>query len=586
MFSCIVLTRPTDARTRTVLVAAVAALACLAALVALYAGRPGHAGVGGHRAGVSVPSPGERPNGRTVGGPASATKPNIMVVMLDDMRSDELRFAPNARRYVRDRGLDFRNSFSPYPLCCPARASFLLGKYAHNHGVLYHTAPYGFGALDDHLTIGGRMQDAGYDTALVGKYLNQYGLQRSRVTGGPSEHYVPAGWTDWMVGLETAFPRWSPNWGNTYNYFAFTQNINGRTVPHTGQYSSTVIGDEVRGLITKYHRDDKPFFMWVTPVAPHIGDPVESDDPPPYRESKYWLQQFPSPARPDWVKGRFDRQITHAPGVPLHGPSEADVSDKPQNIRKWREMVPVEKQRLRDVARQRAESIYAWDVEFGKIVQRLKATGEYDNTVIVFTSDNGYYLGEHRQREGKIKAHEPVLHVPLQVAGPGIEQGIRYHPITTMDLTATVLDLAGARPLPAMDGSSVLSEMTGPDQPWTVPVVTEGLIKDVHRKRWTDLPPGLTTSGLRVGRWKLIRYANGDAELYDEMTDPNELTSVYSDPRYAAVRDEMARLWEQYKDCKGAACRVPLPADLQTSDTWLAGEDQHALQARRDYYDR
>jgi N-acetylglucosamine-6-sulfatase len=586
VLSCIV-SRPTllSARTRTAVVAGVVAFVMLCALAALYAARPDPAPARGGQPAVVVPPPGEHPNGRTVGGPRIA-KPNILVVMLDDMRSDEMRFAPNARRYVRERGLDFRNSFSPYPLCCPARASFLLGKYAHNHGVLYHDAPYGFGALDDHLTIARRLQQAGYQTALVGKYLNRYGEQPSRVTGGPSEHYVPAGWTDWMVGLETPFPASSPNVGNTYDYFAFTQNINGRTVPHTGQYSSTVIGNEVRGLIGKYHRADKPFFMWVTPVAPHIGAPVESYDPSPYRESKYWLQQFPTPARPDWVKGRFDRRITHAPGDPAHGPSEADVSDKPRNIRKWREMVPIEKQRLRDFARQRAESIYAWDVEFGKIVKRLKRTGEYDDTVIVFTSDNGYYLGEHRQREGKIKAHEPVLHVPLAVAGPGIQQGVRYHPITTMDLTATVLDLAGAARLPDMDGASEVPQLTGPDAAWTVPVVTEGLIKDVHVRRGSDLPRGLTTSGLRVGRWKLIMYANRDAELYDLATDPNELTSVYADPGHAAIRHQLLGLWEQYKDCRDAGCRVPLPPSLRATPDQLAELDRHALAEKRTYYNR
>jgi N-acetylglucosamine-6-sulfatase len=570
-------------RARTLVVAGAVVLAALG--VAVYAARPSSPAP--RHPGVVAPSPGAVPHGRTVRVPGgtSAGRPNILVVMLDDMRSDEMKFAPNARRYVRDRGLDFRNSFSPYPLCCPARASFLLGKYAHNHGVLYHLAPYGFGALDDHLTIGGRMQQAGYETALVGKYLNQYGLQPSKVTGGPSEHYVPAGWSDWMVGLETPFPRSSPDWGNTYNYFAFTQNINGRTVPHTGQYSSTVIGNEVRGLIGKYHRADKPFFMWVTPVAPHIGDPVESDDPRPYRESKHWLQEFPTPARPDWVKGRFDKEITHAPGQPAHGPSEADVSDKPQNIRKWREMVPTEITELRDVARQRAESIYAWDVEFGKIVQRLKDTGEYDNTVIVFTSDNGYYLGEHRQREGKIKAHEPVLHVPLDVAGPGIEQGVRYRPITTMDLTSTILDLAHARPLPAMDGASVLAAMTGPDQTWSEPVVTEGLITDVHRRKTSDLPEGLTTSGLRTGRYKLIRYANGDNELYDLMTDPNELTSVWDDPAYAKVQQQLVALWEQYKTCRGDGCRVPLPPSLQTTPEWLDGQFRNARAQDKAYYD-
>jgi arylsulfatase A-like enzyme len=572
-------------RARAILVAGVVVLATTS--TALYAARP--APTSPHRPVVVAPSAGTQPHGRTAARlsvPSGPAKPNIIVVMLDDMRSDEMRFAPNARRYVRDRGLDFRNSFSPYPLCCPARASFLLGKYAHNHRVLYHDAPYGFGALDDHLTIAGRLQRAGYRTALVGKYLNRYGEQPSRVTGGPSEHYVPAGWTDWMVGLETPFSRSSPSWGNTYNSFAFTQNVNGRTVPHTGEYSSTVIGDEVRGLIGRYHRADDPFFLWVTPVAPHIGDPVESDDPPAYRESPHWLQQFPTPARPDWVKGRFDAQVTHAPGQPVHGPSEADVSDKPKNIRKWREMVPAEIQRLRDVARQRAESIYAWDVEFGKIVQRLKDTGEYDDTVIVFTSDNGYYLGEHRQREGKIKAHEPVIHVPLLVAGPGIEQGVRYHPITTMDLTSTILDLAGAKPLPAMDGSSVLGTMTGPDQPWTVPVVTEGLITDVHRRKGSDVPAGLTTSGLRTGRYKLIRYANGDAELYDLMTDPNELASVWDDPAYASVQRQLVALWEQDKSCRGDGCRVPLPPSLQTTPGWLDGQYLNARAEQRAYYGR
>jgi arylsulfatase A-like enzyme len=284
------------------------------------------------------------------------------------------------------------------------------------------------------------------------------------------------------------------------------------------------------------------------------------------------------------VKGRFDREIGHAFGQPADGPAEADVSDKPQNIRKWRETTPAERLRLRDVERQRAESIYAWDVEFGRIVARLKRTGEYDDTVIVFTSDNGYYLGEHRQRLGKIKAHEPVLHVPLAVAGPGIAQGVRYHPITTLDLTATVLDLAGAERLPGMDGASALPLMTGPDRPWTVPVVTEGLVVDVRRQPGSDLPEGLTTSGLRTGRWKLIRYANGESELYDLVNDPNELTSLWSDPAHAAIRQRLVALWEQYKDCRRASCRVPLPPSLQRSPDQLARQDQHALRARRAYY--
>ncbi len=137
-----------------------------------------------------------------------------------------------------------------------------------------------------------------------------------------------------------------------------------------------------------------------------------------------------------------------------------------------------------------------------------------------------------------------------------------------------------------MDGRSLAPEMTGPDQDWTVPVVTEGLIKDVRRRKGSDLPPGLTTSGLRTPRYKLIRYANGDAELYDLLQDPNELTSVWADPAYAGIRRQLTDLWEQYKQCRGAACRVPLPPSLWENATEMAAQDHNAHHEQRAYYDK
>ena len=124
------------------------------------------------------------------------------MVMADDMRTDDLRFMPSVRRLLVGRGLSFRNSFSPYPLCCPARASFLTGRYAHNHHVFSHEDPYGFQSFDDHATIATALHQAGYQTGFVGKYLNGYGAQPSLVTGGPSFRYVPAGWTDWYGAVE------------------------------------------------------------------------------------------------------------------------------------------------------------------------------------------------------------------------------------------------------------------------------------------------------------------------------------------------------------------------------------------------
>ncbi len=522
----------------------------------------------------------------SAGALAALAQPNIVVVMLDDMRSDELRFAPNALRYVRDRGLDFRNSFSPYPLCCPARASFLLGKYAHNHGVVHHEAPYGFGSLDDRTTIAGRLREAGYSTALVGKYLNGYGEMKSRVTGGSSLRYVPRGWTDWYVGLEHTWPAGSPFGGGTYNYFHFTQNQNGRVVANNGAYSSDVIGAQTRGLIEKYHRAERPFFLWVTPVAPHHGAPVEPDDPGKVTMSNGRQYDYVTPARPSWVKGRFDASITHGFGQPVDHAAEADIADKPRFFRRVPEATRAERRALTETERQRAESIYAWDVQFGKIVQTLKKTGEYDNTVLVFTSDNGYYLGEHRQRLGKILAHEPVIHVPLLVAGPAVRHGARYTPITTMDLTATVLDLAGARPLPAMDGASKLPSMRGPDRAWTTAVVTEGLTKVLRPNASSGVPRRLTTSGIRTGRYKLIRYSTGEGELYDLVADPNELRSRFRDPAYAGIRAELERLWRQYRSCARSACRVPLPASLRTTPSALAAQYRHARAQQDAYYNR
>ena len=137
----------------------------------------------------------------------TAPRPNIVMVMADDMRVDDLLFTPRLRRLVARDGLTFENSFAPYPLCCPARASFLTGEYAHNHGVFWHEPPYGFGSFDDSHTLGTALERAGYRTGFVGKYLNKYGVARSRVTGEASWHYVPAGWSDWIAAFENPHVR-------------------------------------------------------------------------------------------------------------------------------------------------------------------------------------------------------------------------------------------------------------------------------------------------------------------------------------------------------------------------------------------
>ena len=503
---------------------------------------------------------------------AAAAKPNIVMVMADDMRADDLRFMPSVRRLLVRRGLSFRNSFSPYPLCCPARASFLTGRYAHNHHVYSHAKPYGFQSFDDHATIATALQQSGYQTGFVGKYLNGYGAENSLVTGGPSFRYVPAGWTDWYGAVERP-PGSSYRAGGTYNYWHTLFNVNGTIDDsYAHQYQTNVLGRFARTMVRKYHRSPRPFFLYFSSVAPHFGSPREKGDPVHVKRRDGGFTRIATPARPHWVRGQFDRQITRASGLPVNGgPSEADVSDKPRPMNTQPELSPQERFAVRNLTRQRAESLFVLDQEVARLVATLKRTGEYKNTVIMFTSDNGYFLGEHRMRQGKIKPHEPSLRVPFVVAGRGVPHGERFDPVTTPGVTATIAQLAGATarmPYPE-DGVSVAPSFAA-DRGWDVPVVTEGMESGrvfpvLPAAKATGFHDARNTIGVRTPRYKYVRYSDGDAEMYDLDRDPNEMRSVIDDPAYADVRDELFRLWQEYKDCVGESCREPMPANLRRS---------------------
>ena len=309
-----------------------------------------------------------------------------------------------------------------------------------------------------------RCAPSGYQTGFIGKYLNGYGAQRSKVTGKSSFRYVPNGWTDWY-GAVSRPPRSGYKAGGTYNYMHTLFNVNGRIDDtHRGEYQTDVLGQFARKLVTKYHRSPRPFFLYLSSVAPHFGTPYEKGDPTHLRRTGGGYTNIATPARPTWVRGMFDKQVTRAPGLPANGgPSEADISDKARPMRWAAEPSAAERAGIRNLTRQRAESLYVLDREVARLVSRLKTTGEYANTVFMFTSDNGYFLGEHRQRQGKIKPHEPSLRVPFVVAGRGIPHGERFDPITTPGVTATIAELAGATSrMPYAAGRGLRGPLAGP----------------------------------------------------------------------------------------------------------------------------
>jgi N-acetylglucosamine-6-sulfatase len=399
----------------------------------------------------------------------------------------------------------------------------------------------------------------------VGKYLNGYGDQPIHGTTASSLTYEPPGWNQWLAGSDHNWALGEPIHGNTYDYFNLVQNINGRIVASPGRYSTDVMAEQTRRLIDRFGKRPSPWFLWWTPIAPHHGSPVESDDPPASARTDGFSTTWVTPARPEWVKGYFDAKITHGSGTPPIGSAESDVSDKPRYLRKQPELSDAERDAETNVTRQRAESLFVLDIQIGKTISELSRTGQLANTVIMFTSDNGYYLGEHRKRQGKINLHEPSLRVPLIVAGPGVPRGKRYDPVSTVDMAPTLAAYAGVR-MPGADGVDLTPLIQKGDRGWDRPVVTEGMMLE---GRYTELhqlgPSPLNTRGLRLGRWKITQYSTGETELYDLAKDPLELNNLARVPRFAGVLKDLRGVYRRYRDCSRKECSVDLPKRYRVS---------------------
>ncbi|RYU11491.1 sulfatase [Nocardioides iriomotensis] len=526
---------------------------------------------------VRTPAAGTTTDGGD-GPPTSASlaagQPNVLVITLDDMREDELAFMPRTRALLADQGVTFENSFSPYPLCCPARSSFLTGLYTHNHEVWSHEDPWGFHSLKDRQTLPVWLQAAGYDTLFLGKYLNGYGSQPAPDGSAPtSTTYVPPGWTDWRGAIDGGPGPGHPQDGGTYRFFNTTLNANGQYYLEPGRYQTEVFGDLTARMVTERAGDDKPFFLWANYVAPHHGKPDEADDPKPITRSDGEKTRFVTTARPPRVRGIFDGVITKAPGAS----GEDDVSDKPFFIRDLPPLNQAELDGLLEVTRQRAEALAVVDEQVEKTIAALQATGELDRTMVMFTSDNGYFLGEHRIRQGKILPYEPALAVPLLVRGPGIPAGqVRRDPYTSIDFAPTILQAAGVS-LDTVDwplnGQSLLDVARYGDRGWRRAVLTEtgprDIVADVDEagpgSRPQDIGPAVRSfsQGIRTARYLYVEHASDEVELYDMREDPGQLVNVAGRPAYREDEEALAATLARLRDCKGGSCSAPMPRRLQ-----------------------
>ncbi len=422
---------------------------------------------------------------------AQTEKPNIVVIITDDQPLDSMRVMPKVRNKIGGHGVVFKNGFVSNPLCCPSRATLLTGALSHTTGVYRNHGRWGgFKAFNDSSTVATWLDDAGYDTALVGQYLEGYLKEQAS--------YRPPGWDRWAAYL----PR-----GGKHIYYDFNMAVGGRLVDYPMAerfYVTRVLTDYATSFI-KNATD--PFLMYYFPNAPHApADP----------ERKY---------RDELSRLRFDRGPAY---------NERNVSDKPAYIRALPRMSRHYRRLTYRFRRDQLRTLFSVDDSVGKIVRTLRAEEKLHNTMIIYMSDNGYSYGEHRWRTKQVP-YEESIRVPFYVRYDPLTDGDKdYHLVLNADIAPTIADLADV-PAAGAEGRSLVPLLENSEVEWRTDFLLEHLYDDKQK-----IP---TYCGVRNKAYTYVKYKTDEEELYDLVDDPHQLRNVAGDPDYLPVLTQMrARL--------------------------------------------
>src|SRR5262245_29883075 len=434
-----------------------------------------------------------------IGPHAAPLRPNIVFILSDDQRFDTIGLEhskdgvtpvmPTVLNEIVNMGVSFKNSFVTTALCAPSRSSLLTGEYSHTTGVHDNGgADGGFGAFHDASTLAVWLKAAGYHTGIYGKYINGY---------GPFAPYEAPGWDEWHVFKNVA-------------YFNYTLVENGALVSFgsaDADYSTDVLRDRAVQFIQNAPAG-QPFFLYFAPKAPH------------------------APATP------APRHAGSFSGIPPWRPpnyNEADVSDKPAWVQAIAPWTPT-KQANNDAFNQKQlECLQAVDEAVHALIQALQDKGQLDNTIIIFASDNGYSWGSHRW-EPKQCPYEECMRVPLAIRYkplaplPRVETGFGLN----IDHGETWAELGGATSDPGVEGLSMVRLLDGTIPSWQDDFLNEHWDGTPDSEE-TDVGQITTNAQVRGTPWKYTEYDPAEKELYNELTDPFELTNVASDPANAAT---------------------------------------------------
>lgn len=474
--------------------------------------------------------------------------PNIIFILADDLDAmlGTLDTMPNLKLLLTDQGLTLQDFFVSDAECCPSRATILRGQYVHSHQVYTNKPPEGsfekFTALDlEASALAAWLQEGGYRTVLLGKYLNGY-------PGSREPTYVPPGWAEWY-GLVHE---------KQHQYQNYQLVENGKVVTYTDDsqdYLTDVLARKTVDFIQRSASDPAPFFIYLSVYAPH------------------------SPAIPaERHAGLFEG--LKAPRTPSF--NEDGIYDKPKSLRIWK-LRDEQIQEIDRLYRLRVQTMQAVDEMLAQVVQALEQSGKLDTTYIVFSSDNGFHMGQHRFQPGKTRAYEEDIRVPFIIRGPGIPAGQTLSGYLTgnVDLAPTFADLAGVSIPDFVEGRSLaplfFGALPSPGnwrnaffiEYYLAPEEETGLLPPYQiydfgtkLRGLAALTPFLQEEGavlpfyiaLRTLRYKFVLHATGEQELYDLLKDPYELENLKKDADPALLQkfEDWAR---RLLTCAGETCR-------------------------------
>jgi len=463
-------------------------------------------------------------------------RPNIIVIMTDDLDLNSFNLLlsenmlPNIQNYLITNGTIFTNNFVTTSNCCPSRATFFTGLYVHNHQV-YTNVPKlngSIAAFDDSSTLAVWLNTGDYRTGLIGKYLNGYGIFTE-----PS--YIPPGWDDWKALIEKF----------TWRMYNYRINNNGNILDfdnHTSDYQTDVLASYASEFIEKpeLNKANQSFFLLLSPTAPHNefdtihGKKCEFDP----HMAKMGIR---APAR-------YQGTLNHLSLYMSESFNEYNVKDKPPWIQELPLLNEEEIECLKIVHQERLGSIIAIDDLMGTVIESLKNKKILKNTIIIFTSDNGFSLDQHRVL-GKRVPYEESVRVPLIIKDfskklPPIDERL----IINTDLAPTILKIAGISSLETMDGRSILSNDKSL-QEWRKHFLIE---------YWKDyiIPNVPSFVAVRSDSYLYVEYESGDREFYDLKNDPLELNNQINNEKCLQKINFLKQILAKLKNCSNGNCQI------------------------------